>query len=361
MQTSVTLNQGELKYFLLHVATECPVLVWGPPGIGKTAIVEAFAKEVDFECVSLCGSQMAPEDIGGAPKIIEDEGVTRFFPPSMIRRDKPYCLFIDEINACSQDVQKAFYSLIHEQRVGEYRLPAGSVVIGAGNRSQDSAIVKQISSALVNRMVHVHMTVSTREWLEWAGHEAVHPWVIEYIQNRPDHLWVKPPKTEEPFSTPRSWHMVSKCLKGFGSKITEEQVKQLAHGCLTPAHAVQFCSFVKLLNNKFGIAQILKGDASWPRKPSERDLLYFLAQSFRAHLMKTLPRDNVVQSGSEAKKLAHESKKILIDLANINFEIAQMVVSKGDDADDILPSWFMAEVIRDLPRLIYTGKGGDGK
>ena len=52
-------------------------------------------------------------------------------------------------------VQKAFYSLIHERRVGECELPAGSVLIGAGNRAQDPAIVKPTSSALMNRMVHV--------------------------------------------------------------------------------------------------------------------------------------------------------------------------------------------------------------
>ena len=52
-------------------------------------------------------------------------------------------------------LQKAFYSLIHERRVGECELPAGSVLIGAGNRAQDPAIVKPTSSALMNRMVHV--------------------------------------------------------------------------------------------------------------------------------------------------------------------------------------------------------------
>src|SRR5262249_29457153 len=79
--------------------------------------------------------------------------VPRFCPPAAIARREPYCLFLDELNACSHEVQKAFYSLIHERRIGEYQLPAGSIVIGAGNRAQDSAIVKPMSSALLNRMV----------------------------------------------------------------------------------------------------------------------------------------------------------------------------------------------------------------
>ena len=78
-------------------------------------------------------------------------------------------------------MQKAFYSLIHERRIGEYVLPEGSVVIGAGNRTQDNAIVKTMPSALINRMIHVHSKVSHRDWMEWAGSNSIHPLVLQYI------------------------------------------------------------------------------------------------------------------------------------------------------------------------------------
>src|SRR5690349_15484301 len=130
----------------------------------------------------------------------------------MIARDDAFCLFLDELNACSHEVQKAFYSLILERRIGEYILPEGSIVIGAGNRAQDNAIVKPMSSALLNRMIHVHLNVSHRDWLVWAYGFGLHPLIIQYIENRPDHLWKEPPKHEEPFSTPRSWHMLSDAM-----------------------------------------------------------------------------------------------------------------------------------------------------
>ena len=164
MNASVTLTQKQLSDFLLNVAVVRPVFIWGPPGIGKSALVERFADEVGLPCVSLLGSQLAPEDLIGVPQIVD--GRSRFCPPVAIARTEPYCLFLDELNACSHEVQKAFYSLIHERRIGEYHLPEGSVVIGAGNRAQDSAIVKPMSSALMNRMIHVHLKVSHRDWLE---------------------------------------------------------------------------------------------------------------------------------------------------------------------------------------------------
>ena len=158
MNLLITVSQNELLDVLLNVAPVRPIFIWGAPGIGKSALVNTFAESVGLECVSLLGSQLAPEDIIGIPQIKGDYSV--FIPPKIIARKEPYCLFLDELNACSQEVQKAFYSLIHEKRIGEYYLPEGSIIIGAGNRTQDSAIVKPMSSALINRMFHVELKIA---------------------------------------------------------------------------------------------------------------------------------------------------------------------------------------------------------
>jgi len=73
------------------------------------------------------------------------------------------------------------YGLIHERRIGEYTLPDGSVIVAAGNRAEDNALVRPMSSALVNRLVHVHLRVSTGDWLEWAAGAGLHPLVLEYV------------------------------------------------------------------------------------------------------------------------------------------------------------------------------------
>ena len=207
MNLAVSVNQKQLMEVLLDVATVRPVFIWGAPGIGKSSIVEQFAAAVGLPCVSLLGSQLAPEDIIGVPRIVA--GRSEFCPPRSIAREEPYCLFLDELNACSQEVQKAFYSLILERRIGEYRMPEGSIVVAAGNRAQDSAITRPLSSALLNRMVHVELTADSRVWLEWAAEHGIHPYVYDYICQRPDQFWSQPPKTEEPFSTPRSWHKLA--------------------------------------------------------------------------------------------------------------------------------------------------------
>ncbi|MGN0469354.1 MAG: AAA family ATPase, partial [Acutalibacteraceae bacterium] len=277
MNLPVQVTQEELSEILLTVAPVRPVFIWGAPGIGKSALVEQFASDVGMECVSLLGSQLAPEDIIGIPRI--NGNVSEFLPPKMIARNEPYILFLDELNACSQEVQKAFYSLIYERRIGEYHLPVGSVVIGAGNRAQDNAIVKTMSSALVNRMFHVQLKVDVKQWLIWAYRENIHPWITDYITARPDHLFSVPPKTEEPFSTPRSWHTLSDLIKEFegsGLEPGSPMLKTLAYGCISPSHAGMFVAYTKQLGNKNLLSKIIKGEERWPSKPEDRDVLYFL-------------------------------------------------------------------------------------
>ncbi len=349
MNAAKSLTPSQLSDFLLNVAVVRPVFIWGPPGIGKSSLVNRFSEELGLPCVSLLGSQLAPEDLIGVPQITD--GVSRFCPPSSIARKEPYCLFLDELNACSHEVQKAFYSLIHERRIGEYSLPKGSIVIGAGNRAQDSAIVKPMSSALLNRMVHVHLQVSHRDWMAWAHMNGIHPHVIAYLELRADHLWSAPPKHEEPFSTPRSWHMLSDALHEYGEPVADDVLEALAFGCLSPHHAGQFKAFLKQTRSKFALHRILKGEVGWPAEPADRDVLFFLAQSLRAHLVKELPSD--VQAVSpQNRQLAHRAKALIKELASLSLEIAQLVVTDGTDEIHNLPSWLLVEVVRDLPRLV---------
>lgn len=354
MNLSFTVTQSELSDILLNISPSRPVFIWGAPGIGKSALVQKFADDVGMPCVSLLGSQLAPEDIIGIPQINGD--TSQFVPPKMIARKEPYVLFLDELNACTQEVQKAFYSLIHEKRIGEYCLPAGSVVIGAGNRSQDGAIVKTMSSALINRMFHVQLVADPQQWLEWAYENELHPWVTDYITQRPDHLFSEPPKTEEPYSTPRSWHMLSDALKEYGAgkhDVAENILRVLAYGSVSPSHAGLFLAFVKNAENKHLLSQIIKGDARFPSDPKDRDVLYFVSQSFRAKLLMELPEDKQ-KLDKNTQFLAFRAKALIKDLSHINLELAQMIVSSDDGK--VLPEWFMVEIVRDLPRLIKNDK-----
>jgi hypothetical protein len=349
LESAITVTPAALPELLLHLAVVRPVFVWGQPGIGKSSLVRAFAESIGLECVTLIGTQLAPEDLIGVPEL--RDGRSRFAPPEAIAREDPYCLFLDELNSASPEVQKAFYSLILDRRIGGYELPAGSIVVGAGNRASDNALARPMASALVNRMVHVHLQASAKDWLGWAAGAGVHTWVIEYLTQRPDHLWSRPPKTEEAFSTPRSWHMLSDALHSYGPAVDEDTVRVLAYGVLTANHASSFCAYAKTVRHRYGLDAIVRGEVSWPRDPADRDLLYFFAEAFHARLVKELPASKEHASPS-VRRFAVRAKGLLVELAEISLECAQLVIAADDDGTPVLPGWFLVEVSRDLPRLV---------
>ncbi len=335
------LEPDDLRAFLHDVALTSPVFIWGPPGIGKSAIVESFAEEIGLDCVSLLGSQLAPEDVMGIPQI--SDGRSQFCPPKIIARDEAYCLFLDEFNVCSQDVQKSFYSIIHDRRIADYDLPAGSAIICAGNRPKDVSITRPLSSALINRLVHVHMKANTERWLEWAETNNLHFLILDYIKKRPDHLWKEPTKDQTPYSTPRAWHILSNALKRMGDNVTPKKIEALLYGCLSLGHARNFKDEVmeKLLTQPT-IAAIMRGDVQWPAGEEDRGLLIYLAHCLREQLVRQLPSHEMGVT-EEHTAIIQAGQKLFGQLADIDADLANGLLIPDGRLTPI-PEWFVVRL-----------------
>jgi hypothetical protein len=147
--------------------------------------------------------------------------------------------------------------------------------------------------------------------------------------------------------------MVSDALHSFGDRITDDELAMTAYGALSPQHAGQFRAFTKQIRGRFQLDAILRGDVGWPSDVGDRDVLYYLAQSFRARLIRELPTDKT-QLSAAGQTLTHAGKRLLKELSQISMEVAQTVVQS--DSDAALPDWFMLEIMRDLPRLVESKK-----
>jgi hypothetical protein len=240
--SAVTLS--EAKELLRCLADAESVLLLSPPGVGKSAAVEQAARDAGLVVRSLLGTQVAPEDVSGVPKVVGGRAV--FCPPRVLLPDdgKPFCLFLDELPAAPPDVQKAFYSLLLERRLGEYRLPPGTWVVAAGNRSDDRVLVRTMSSALVNRVFVVPVRVDAAEWFAWAGASGVREDVRGFVKFVPSALQRAVPAEPVPFSTPRSWALLSRDLDLAEARgtLTTEQRRALAFGRVTAHDAALFCA-----------------------------------------------------------------------------------------------------------------------
>src|SRR5580700_8863529 len=166
--SSETITLSQAKALVRSMAHRRSLLLLSPPGVGKSDCVRQAAQEAGLVCRSLLGTQIAPEDVSGVPTIVGERSV--FCPPRVLLPEipTPFCLFLDELPACTPDIQKAFYSLLLERRLGEHPLPKGTWVVAAGNRVEDRSLVRPLSSALVNRVIILHVRVDVGEWLTWA-------------------------------------------------------------------------------------------------------------------------------------------------------------------------------------------------
>jgi hypothetical protein len=239
---TVTLTQA--KALIRCMAHEQSFLLLSPPGLGKSEMVYQAAEEAGLPCRSLLGTQIAPEDVSGVPRIVGERSV--FCPPRILlpENPEPFCLFLDELPACAPDVQKAFYSLLLERRLGEHALPKGTWVVAAGNRLQDRALVRAMSSALVNRVTILQLKVEADEWLAWARRNRIRKEIVSFIAAVPDALMRPVPADPLPFSTPRAWSLLSRALDlaEKGGLLTSETRRALAFGRLSPEDASVFCA-----------------------------------------------------------------------------------------------------------------------
>jgi hypothetical protein len=309
----LALTPTELVELLVTLPAERTPFIWGPPGIGKSALVNEASELLDLPCVTLLGTQIAPEDLIGVPRV-RAEGerfVTEFCPPRAILRAAPFLLFIDELNSAVPDVQKAFYSLILDRRLGDYVLPKGSRVVGAGNRVEDRALVRPMATALANRMVHVALAPDAEAWLAWGARHGVHALVLSFVRARPDRLFEMPPTDGTPaYPTPRAWHMLSDALHSVGERLWPAT----AAGCVGDRAGAEWSAFAKRALEAPSLEDIANARASVPRDP---ELIYFLGASCLARL------------ASEDAADGELAAKVVAALGAVSREVAVWVVDSA--------------------------------
>lgn len=279
---AVTLS--EAKKLIKAMAAKESILILSAPGVGKSDVVRQAAEEEGLEVRSLLGTQIAPEDVSGIPRIINERSV--FCPPRILLPEKPepFCLFLDEFPAAAPDVQKALYALLLERRLGEHQLPEGTWVVAAGNRQEDRALVRQMSSALVNRTFILQIKIDVEEWIAWAEKSGIHPDILAFIKFMPGALMRPVPDRPVPFSTPRAWASLSNAIQlcSQNGKIDLALLRSLAFGRVSAEDAAIFSSIYE--NEISEILSLEKYIKSPEKLPQESTKLWIVLHSIRKAL-----------------------------------------------------------------------------
>lgn len=268
------------KYLITCMNANLPAFITSSPGVGKSDIVRQIAKEYSLEVIDIRLSQCAPEDLLGLPRFEKDkDGVTRArftpfdlfpledtkLPPNKVG----FALFLDEMNSAPRSIQSAAYKLILDRMVGNHKLHPKCVIIAAGNRKEDKAIVNDLSTATISRLIHFQLEVNKDDWMyDYAIPNQLDGRIIAFINAFPDKLnTFDPEKSDKTFSCPRTIAFLDKLIKSkeqLGNpNITDEDLI-LFSGCVGDGVATEFINFVKVFTQVPKYADIVKDPVNTP-------------------------------------------------------------------------------------------------
>ena len=245
-----------------------PVFLWGPPGIGKSDVVQQLAVELGGSkeaMIDLRMAQMEPTDIRGIPFFNKENGKMDWAEPVDLPSEEfaskfpTVILFLDEMNSAPPAVQAAGYQLILNRRVGKYRLPDNVVIIAAGNRDSDKGVTYRMPMPLANRFVHLEMRPDFAAWQLWAVNEGIHKDVVGYLSFAKQDMYDFDAKSaSRAFATPRSWCFVSDLLND-EDNIDSDSLFNLVAGAVGDGLAVKFMAHRKVAGKMPNPQEILDG------------------------------------------------------------------------------------------------------
>lgn len=259
-----TVSPNSAKRSITHaIRKKRPIFLWGPPGIGKSEIVEQIADNMNAKVIDIRLSLWDPTDIKGIPYYNPDEKKMVWGAPSelpdeeMARENENIILFLDEMNSAAPAVQAAAYQLILNRKVGTYELPDNVMIVAAGNREGDKGVTYRMPAPLANRFVHLEMQVSFDDWFQWAVDNGIHQDVVGYVTFAKKDLYTFDPKSpERSFATPRSWSFVSELIE---DDIDEATVTDLVSGTIGEGLAVKFMAHRKVAASMPNPTDIING------------------------------------------------------------------------------------------------------
>ena len=252
MSESRTVNSIQARKALLQAfKVQRPVFLWGPPGIGKSELVEGITEELDGLMIDLRLGQMEPTDIRGIPFYNKEIGKMDWAPPIDLPDEETasqypvVVLFLDELNSAAPSVQAAAYQLILNRRVGKYRLPKNVVMVAAGNRESDKGVTYRMPTPLANRFIHLEMKTDFAAYQIWAVQNKIHQDVVGYLSFAKQDLYDFDSKSSSrAFATPRTWTFVSELLQNDDGD--DETLTNLVAGTVGEGLAVKFMAHRKI-------------------------------------------------------------------------------------------------------------------
>lgn len=274
-------TKNDFGEYIIPIERQRPVFLMGPPGIGKTAIMEQIASELGVALVSYSMTHHTRQSALGLPFIVkktyggEEYNVSEYTMSEIIASVyemmeqsglKEGILFLDEINCVSETLAPPMLQFLQYKIFGRHRVPDGWIVVTAGNPPEYNKSVREFDVVTWDRLKRIDVEPDFEAWKEYAYQKAVHPSVMTYLQTKnADFYSIETTVDGKSFVTARGWTDLSDMIRLYETndiKVNEALISQyLQNRKIAKNFSIYYDLFNKYKSD-YQVDQILSGKAS---------------------------------------------------------------------------------------------------
>ena len=273
------LSKNSFGEYEIESKNQRPLLLIGPPGIGKTQIMEQISKECQIGLVSYTITHHTRQSAVGLPFIQEKEfqgktySITEYTMSEIIasvyRKIKESgipegILFIDEINCVSETLAPTMLQFLQCKTFGNQEIPKGWIIIAAGNPAEYNKSVREFDMVTLDRVRKINVEADFNIWKEYAINSHINRAIINYLELRPNNFYkVEADIDGMQFVTARGWEDLSNLYDTYneiGIKVDEDIIAEFIQHEDTAKDVAAYFELYEKYKNNYGILDILAGN-----------------------------------------------------------------------------------------------------
>ncbi|MBE5963022.1 MAG: AAA family ATPase [Lachnospiraceae bacterium] len=281
------LTKDEYGNYKIPVNRQRPVILIGPPGIGKTAIMEQVAREAGINLVAYTITHHTRQSAIGLPFIEKkmydgkEYSVTEYTMSEIIGTVydkiestgiKEGILFIDEINCVSETLAPTMLQFLQGKTFGSHKVPEGFVIVAAGNPPEYNKSVKEFDIVTLDRVKKIEVAEDFAVWKEYAYKQGIHPAILSYLEIKKENFYsIETTVDGKSFVTARGWEDLSEILYLYGELGIEADEELIIQYVQHKKIAKDFANYLDLFmkyESDYKVDEILEG--VFPEELTER-------------------------------------------------------------------------------------------
>ena len=272
------LSKDEFGEYRIPAIRQRPILLMGPPGIGKTQVMEQIARECGIALVSYTITHHTRQSAVGLPFIVkksygeEEFSVTEYTMSEIISSVydkmektglKEGILFIDEINCVSETLAPMMLQFLQGKTFGNQKVPEGWIIVTAGNPPEYNKSVREFDVVTLDRIKKIDVEADFDVWKEYAYQQGIHPAVISYLELRRKNFYrVENTVDGKIFATARGWEDLSRLIQVYeilGKAVDREVVSQYIQHRMIAKDFASYLALYYKYRTDYKVEDILKG------------------------------------------------------------------------------------------------------